>query len=154
MHFFKLAKEHTHTNTTHKYTPGSPLYSRRQTVILIAAIWRKWWYTELKWAVSYICWRVRELVDRFQTFNSTLCFHTHTYSTAVLLAFVWGGHNSQILDDLLGVLCLPSTGLSTRVEKNGNGIRRSKAKIVKWNDEAQDDKQQWQALCSHFNNPV
>lgn len=37
-----------------KHTPGILLYSRRQTVILIVAIWRKWRYTALKQARSYI----------------------------------------------------------------------------------------------------
>lgn len=55
--------------------------------------------------------------------NTAWCVRSNTYNTAVLFAFVWGGHNSQILDDLLSVLCLPSTRLSTRVEKK-EGIKR------------------------------
>jgi len=38
----------------------------------------------------------------------------HTYSACVFLAFVGRGHNSQILDDFLGVFCLSSTWFTTR----------------------------------------
>lgn len=42
----------------------------------------------------------------------------HTYSACVFLAFVGRGHYSQILDDFLGVFCLPSTWFTTRKKNN------------------------------------
>lgn len=107
---------------TQKHTPGIPLYSRRQIVILIVAIRRKRQYRGLNWAASYK-WLQTE-GSGWQMWRTAWCLHTDTYNTAVLLAFVWGGHNSQILDDLLSVLCLPSTRFSTRVEKVTEGIKR------------------------------
>lgn len=49
---------------TQKHTQGIPLYSRRQIVILIVAIRRKWRYTGLNRAVSYTWLRLREVADR------------------------------------------------------------------------------------------
>lgn len=64
---FLTQGRNTHKHYTQKHTPGIPLYSRRQTVILLVAIWRKWQYEGLNWAVSYTCLRVRELAHRYQT---------------------------------------------------------------------------------------
>ena len=74
------------------------------------------------------------------TFNTTWSLNMDTYNTAVLLAFVRGGHDSQILDDLLGVLCLPSTRLPTREGKIRRGLKDARGEIVKGNEGERDNK--------------
>lgn len=72
---FLKPKEEAHTKTTthKKHTPGIPLYSRRQIVILIVAIWRKWQYTGLNCDIAYTHCRVREVAFRLgkKTNNTT-----------------------------------------------------------------------------------
>lgn len=58
--------------------------------------------------------------------DSPLLRHSHQPVTAthrdacVLLALVGGSHHGQVLDDFLGVLCFPSSGLTS--ERNGDSV--------------------------------